>query len=97
MEHVLNEPGDQLMLDGNAAAGLLQEIFGDEMTAHSARCAHCGRRSMIGALLAFGREMGTVLRCPHCLQVMLRAVERPDGILLDMQGMAYLHMRGPGG
>ena len=35
-------------LDGNAAAGLLQEIFGREMTVAVATCASCGAVAPIG-------------------------------------------------
>ena len=31
-----------LMLDGNAVAGLLREVFALEMTASPTKCAHCG-------------------------------------------------------
>ena len=48
--------GTEQMLDGNAAAGLLQEVFGTEMTANPVRCAHCDQVSMIGELMAFGRS-----------------------------------------
>ena len=41
-----------LMLDANAAGGLLYEIFAAEMTASPAECAHCGRQGPIGSLLA---------------------------------------------
>lgn len=80
------------MLDGNAAAGALHEAFGDEMTANPARCAHCGRQSMLGGLLAFGGAMGTVLRCPHCHSVVMRVMERPEATWLDLQGASYLRL-----
>ena len=35
-------------LDGNAAAGVLQEIFGIEMTTVAATCATCGAVAPIG-------------------------------------------------
>ncbi len=90
MEDVQSELGEQLTLDGNAFAGMLQGIFGTEMTVNPAECAHCGQVSPFGAMLAFGRTMGTVLRCPSCHGVMMRIAERPDGIWLDMQGMSYV-------
>ena len=33
---------DELMLDGNAVAGLLQEVFAVEMTTAVGTCASCG-------------------------------------------------------
>ena len=35
-------------LDGNGAAGLLQEVFGMEMTVAVATCASCGAVGPIG-------------------------------------------------
>lgn len=82
----------QRALDGNSVAGLLRELFGMEMTTNSAECAQCGTESFLGATLAFGREMGTVLRCPGCGEVVMRIAERPDGILLDMRGVSLLRI-----
>src|SRR5262249_55434621 len=61
-----------LMLDGNAVAGLLREVFALEMTANPAKCAHCGAVGALGTLLAFTQAPGVVLGCPGCEQVMLR-------------------------
>ena len=90
-----DEPTDlnrELMLDGNAAAGLLQVIFGLEMTANPAECANCGNVSELGGLLAFTQAPGTILRCPVCEEVMLRIVETPRGIYLDTRGAVYLRV-----
>ncbi len=81
-----------LMLDGNAAAGMLHEIFGLEMTVSPTRCAHCGQVGQVGMLWAFVQAMGTVLRCPACGNVILRIVETPHAIYLDAQGTAYLRL-----
>jgi len=80
----------ELMVDGNAVAGLLQEIFAGEMTAAPTECAHCGNRGEIGRLLAFTQAPGAILRCPVCEQVMLRIVQTPDAIYLDARGAVYL-------
>ncbi len=81
-----------LMLDGNAVAGTLREIFGLEMTASPTRCAHCGNEGQVGMLWAFVQSMGTVLRCPACGDVILRIVETPHAIYLDAQGTTYLRL-----
>ena len=81
-----------LMLDGNAAAGVLAEIFGREMTASVIACAHCGREGALGSLLAFGQAMGTVLRCPTCENVLMRIVEAPGTIYLDLRGTAHVRL-----
>jgi hypothetical protein len=82
----------ELMLDANATAGLLYEIFGVEMTASPSECAHCGNQGEIGTLLAFTQGPGIVLRCSACEQVVLRIVQTPDEILLDARGAVYLRL-----
>ena len=90
MQDSQNNPGLELMRDGNAVAGLLQEVFGVEMTANQAQCASCGAVSQLGELLVFGRTMGSVLRCPKCQEMMMRIVSRSNDIWLDMQGISSL-------
>jgi len=81
-----------LMLDGNAVAGLLHEIFGLDMSASPALCVSCGRAGAVGTLLAFTHAPGVVLCCPGCDQVILRIVTTPDAIYLDARGTAYLRL-----
>jgi hypothetical protein len=85
-----------LMLDGNAVAGVLQDIFGVEMTANPAACAHCGNVSELGGLMAYTQAPGAVLRCPACEAVVLTIVQTPDAIYLDARGAAYLKLRRTG-
>ena len=92
MDDVQSDMNREMMLDGNAAAGVLQDIFALEMTASPTECAHCGNVGEIGTLLAFTQAPGTVLRCPVCENVMLRIVETPDAIYLDARGAAYLRL-----
>jgi Family of unknown function (DUF6510) len=81
-----------LMLDGNAAAGLLREVFAFEMTASPTKCAHCGAVGALGTLLAFTQAPGIVLRCPACEQVIMRIVETADAIYLEARGAAYVRL-----
>jgi len=82
----------ELMLDANAVAGLLYEIFGTEMTAEPTECAGCGNSGEIGGLLAFTQGPGIVLRCSACEGVMIRIVKTPDAIYLDARGATYLRL-----
>ena len=83
---------DYERLDGNAVAGLLQEVFGAEMTAVSCRCAHCGHVGQLGTLHAYTSAPGVVLRCSICQQVTLRIVVTPAGYHVDIRGAAYFRM-----
>jgi len=90
----MDEPAtDDRTLDGNAVAGMLEQLFGTDMTAADSECAGCGRRGEIGSLLAYTNAPGVVLRCPACSTVMLRMVETPRGTLIEAKGLAYVRLR----
>ena len=92
MESTPSEMDRELVLDGNAAAGLLQEIFGTEMTAMPTECAHCGNEGEMGGLVAYTQGPGIVLRCPACMQVVLRITQTPEATYLDARGAVYLRL-----
>ncbi len=97
MGEIQTDLNHELMLDANAAAGLLQEIFGVEMTAAPTECAHCGHIGEVGTLLAFTQGPGIVLRCSGCKQIVLRVVQTPEFYYLDARGTVYLRLRRLGG
>jgi len=92
MEEIGFDPGRDLMLDANSAAGILQEIFGVEMTAAPTECASCGNEAAVGTLLAFSHGPGIVLRCSACENVVLRIVQTPAATYLDARGAVYLQL-----
>ncbi|NMO55520.1 hypothetical protein HH310_30590 [Actinoplanes sp. TBRC 11911] len=75
--------------DGNAVAGLLYDLFGQEMTGVGATCAHCGRRSLLARTRVF-RGPGTVLLCPACGGSMLVVCVRDGIACVDAPGFATL-------
>ena len=79
-------------LDGNAAAGLLSEVFAVEVTAATAVCEGCGRDSAAAELMLYGGPLGAVLRCPGCDLAMIRLAATPGGHRLDMRGAALLRI-----
>lgn len=82
-----------LKLDGNAAAGVLAEVFRLEMTTAWMTCRACGRSGMLGSLSAYqSGGMGTILRCPGCDGVMLRLVHHSGEYWLDMDGTTGLRL-----
>jgi hypothetical protein len=80
-------------LDGNAAAGMLQEIFPFEMTLAQTTCTGCGTTNDIGATAAYIHGMGTVIRCPSCDMALIRIVHARGRYLLDMRGVRVLQMK----
>ena len=82
---------DALMLDGNAVAGLLQEIFGVEITTAMGTCAACGENAPVGAVNVF-RSAGVVLRCRTCGNVLTKVVTRETQNCVDLRGLRSLAM-----
>jgi hypothetical protein len=80
-----NRP-DVQRVDGNAAAGVLSELFVPDLTAARAKCAGCGANSEIGILLVYAHGMGTVMRCPDCDGVVMRIARTPTHLWLDATG-----------
>ena len=82
---------DSLMLDGNAVAGLLQEVFAVEMTTATGTCAACGASEAVGALHVF-RGAGIVMRCPHCDAALVSIVKDDTRMWINFQGMRSLQV-----
>jgi Family of unknown function (DUF6510) len=85
---------DALKLDGNAAAGMLQEVFALEVTAAAGTCDGCGAVGAVGALMLYAHTHapGLVLRCPHCEAVVLRLVTDGKRYWLDTRGLRSLEL-----
>ena len=81
-----------LRLDGNAAGGLLNEIFPFEMTAAETTCSGCGALNPIGELMLYRHGMGSILRCPGCDMAVLRITHLRGSYRLDVTGMSYLRI-----
>jgi Family of unknown function (DUF6510) len=82
---------EELRLDGNAAAGLLSEVFAAEMTAARGTCATCGATSVFGSAQLYMQAPGAVLRCPTCTAVLMCVVRFPDGgLVVDLSGLTRI-------
>jgi Family of unknown function (DUF6510) len=86
-----SHPGSPL--DGNAAAGLLSELFAFDVTTADVACAGCGVVAHVAQARVYGGTMGAILRCTHCDGVVIRLVRTPAGLWLDMQGARRLVVR----
>jgi hypothetical protein len=82
---------DALMLDGNAVAGLLQEVFAVEMTTAVTTCKSCGAIEAVGALHVF-RGAGIVMRCPQCDNVLATLVEEDTRVWIGFAGIRTLQL-----
>jgi hypothetical protein len=71
--------------DGNAIAGLLQDVFVAEFTTMERTCQSCGDQNPAGAHRSYDGA-GIVLRCPNCDDVALRIAELPDRLVFELRG-----------
>ena len=82
---------DDLMLDGNAVAGLLRELFAVEMTTTLGTCDGCGATEPLGRVHVY-HGAGIVLRCPHCDAVLARIVESEAATWISLVGIRTLEI-----
>jgi len=83
-----------LRVDGNAAAGFLDQLFAFEVTAAIVTCDGCALDSPIGALDGYDLAMGAVLRCPGCERVMIAGTRLRGVWRLDLRGVRQLRIQG---
>jgi len=85
---------DELKLDGNAAAGNLEQIFAFEITTAVGTCANCGASGAVGGAGVYSQAPGIVVRCPACEGVLLRLANDGDSRWwLEMTGVRSLEVR----
>lgn len=82
---------DRLMLDGNAIAGLLQEVFAVEMTTAIGTCDGCGEAEPVGAAHVF-RGAGVVMRCPHCGNALVTILKDDTHVRIGFVGVRTLQV-----
>jgi hypothetical protein len=81
------------MLDGNAVAGELSEIFALDLTTAIVTCADCGATGEVAAAHVYESGIGMVMRCPACEGVLARLVHMPGEIHMEMRGIRVLRLR----
>lgn len=82
---------DSLMLDGNAVAGLLQEVFAVEMTTALGTCGNCATTEPVGAVHVF-QGAGIVMRCPHCDNPLVTIVKEDTRVWISLRGLRLLEL-----
>jgi hypothetical protein len=82
-------------LDGNAAAGMLNEVFAVDITAAIGQCNGCGRTGVFAETRVYLDAPGMVARCRGCDNVLIRVVTTPTDTYLDLRGLTYLRLSNP--
>ena len=85
----------ELRLDGNAAAGILREVFLHEMSAARGACAACGAIAQLGAqhLYMYHLSPGAVLRCQSCENVLMVFVHAGGRHRFGLRGLTWLEVQ----
>ena len=79
-------------LDGNAAAGILSEVFVAEMTVATTTCATCGAVAQVGQLPTYLSAPGAVQRCAAYSAAQIRVVRGRDRAWVDLRGVRVLQV-----
>jgi hypothetical protein len=84
----------QLRLDGNAAAGMLGEVFVHDLSSARGACASCGVVAEMGSrhLYMYPLSPGAVLRCNFCQAVLMVFVHAGGRYRLGLQGLKWFEM-----
>jgi hypothetical protein len=82
---------DARMLDGNAIAGLLREVFAVEMTTAIVTCERCSATDAVGAIPVF-RGAGIVLRCRTCNTALMTIVRNGTRVWMSVSGVRTLEV-----
>jgi len=91
MEAEMEAEMDERMVDGNAVAGLLQEVFSVEATTAIGTCDSCGTAQPLGAVHVF-QGAGTVLRCPQCDHLLVKIVRTDTRLWIALPGVRSLQV-----
>ena len=82
---------DPRWLEGNALGGLLQGLFGAEMTGAPHTCQSCDTERPIAAHRVY-LGAGAVLRCPVCDHIALVAAALRDRHVVHLTGTWRMEM-----
>lgn len=83
-------PGHRTRVDGNAAGGMLLELFGRDMTTARAACAHCDREAELADAIAELDPTGVILLCRGCGRTLLTCLRDDGRITLAIGALARL-------
>jgi hypothetical protein len=78
-------------LDGNAVAGALADVFGEEMATATGTCASCGAPAQVATFVVFTHAPGVVARCPACASILMVLVAIRGITCMDLRGLAALN------
>jgi len=85
------------IVDGNAAAGILSEIFTGDVTILVGVCGPCGAVAPLGETLVELDEFAAIVRCRGCTHTLLTVLRAETGTRVLIGGLRELSARDAGG
>ncbi|MBU1587081.1 MAG: hypothetical protein KKH51_03945 [Actinobacteria bacterium] len=79
-------------VDGNVLAGPLLELFREDMTTATARCAACGDVSVLATAMVYDAAPGWCVRCHVCGDVLMTFVRAAGRLRVDLRGITALEV-----
>lgn len=86
---------EKTLLDVNAAAGELRELFAVDVTTATCQCDWCGTTAPFAESRVYAMEPGLIMRCYNCESVLMRVVSGPGRAWLDLRGLRFLQLTMP--
>ncbi|GAA2034966.1 DUF6510 family protein [Agromyces tropicus] len=80
-------------VDGNAIAGPLADFFSFDITTASGRCKGCGTVQEFARTMVYVSGAGSVVRCPHCDNVLAVLVDTGERAWIDLGGVSSIEVR----
>ena len=82
----------ELVLDGNALAGLLGEVLQVEATTIMVSCGACGAEQAVADEAVYVQCPGVIVRCRGCTEVLMRFARVRGRLVADLHGVRRLSL-----
>ena len=86
----------QSVVDGNAVAGMLWDVFGADVTVLVGVCGSCGAAARLAEAVVELDDVAAIVRCRGCTHTLFTVLRREDGVRLVMGSLREL-VRGEAG
>lgn len=81
------------VVDGNAAAGLLSEVFDGDVTELAGLCGGCGAVARLAETVVEMDETAAIVRCRSCTHTLLTVLRAEGGVRLILGSLRELRRR----
>lgn len=80
----------QSVVDGNAVAGMLWDVFGADVTAVIGVCGSCGARARLAQAVVELDDVAAIVRCRACTHTLFTVLRDGGGMRLVIGSLGEL-------